>query len=60
MELEFHIGDKLVSIWEPNKIGTVVNIKKGFYDKPVYTVMYDDYNEYCNYAMAFKKAEVEE
>lgn len=53
--VEFNIGDRVVSIWEPNKIGTVKSINTLFYSKPVYTIQYEDGNEYANYGAMFKK-----
>lgn len=53
--VEFNIGDRVVSIWEPNKIGTVKSINTLFYSKPVYTIQYEDGNEYANYGAVFKK-----
>lgn len=53
--VEFNIGDRVVSIWEPNKIGTVKSINTLFYSSPVYTIQYEDGNEYANYGMVFKK-----
>lgn len=53
--VEFNIGDRVVSIWEPNKIGTVKSINTLFYSSPVYTIQYEDGNEYANYGTVFKK-----
>lgn len=53
--VEFNIGDRVVSIWEPNKIGTVKSINTLFYSSPVYTIQYEDGNEYANYGAVFKK-----
>lgn len=53
--VEFNIGDRVVFIWEPNKIGTVKSINTLFYSSPVYTIQYEDGNEYANYGAVFKK-----
>ena len=52
---ELNIGDRVACIWEPNKIGTVKSINTLFYSKPVYTIQYEDGNEYANYGAVFKK-----
>ena len=57
MEFKFNIGDKIISIYEPNKIGIVVNIQTSYYPEPVYTIMYEDGNEYANYADSFRKVD---
>ena len=56
-DTKFKIGDKVTSIYKPFKIGTVTNIRMGVCSEPVYTVEYEDGNEYANYGCVFKKVE---
>ena len=51
----FKIGDKVVSIYELDKIGTITSIRKNIYSEPVCTVEYEDGNEYANYIRLFRK-----
>lgn len=51
----FNIGDKVTSIWEPHKMATIKSIDPMTQPEPVYTVLYEDGNEYSNYAAVFKK-----
>lgn len=52
---KFNIGDKVTSVWEPNKIGVIESINTLFYSSPLYTVCYEDGNKYANYEETFKK-----
>lgn len=51
---KFNIGDEVVSIWEPDKVGTVKSIDTVSHPEPKYTVVYPDGNEYANYGACFK------
>ena len=51
----FNVGDKVTSVWEPNKIGVVKSISTIMQPEPVYTILYEDGNEYANYVSVFKK-----
>lgn len=51
---KFNIGDEVVSIWEPDKIGVVKSIDTMSYPEPKYTVVYPDGNEYANYGACFE------
>lgn len=57
---KFNIGDKVFSIYEPNKILTVISIDTIQYPYPVYTVEFEDGNIYANYGNIFKLAVREE
>lgn len=57
---EFNIGDKVFSIYEPDKILTVISIDTIQYPYPVYTVEFEDGNKYANYGNKFKLAVREE
>lgn len=57
---KFDIGDKVFSIYEPNKILTVISIDTIQYPYPVYTVEFEDGNKYANYGNIFKLAIREE
>lgn len=51
---KFNIGNKVISIWEPDKIGTIKSIDTMSHPEPKYTVVYPDGNEYANYGACFK------
>ena len=51
----FNVGDKVTSIWEPHKVATIKSIDTMTQPESVYTVLYEDGNEYSNYAAVFKK-----
>lgn len=51
---KFNIGDEVVSIWEPDKVGTIKSIDTMSYPEPKYTVVYPDGDEYANYGACFK------
>lgn len=53
---KFNIGDKVFSIYEPDKISTVTSIDTIQYPYPVYTVEFEDGNKYANYGNVFKLA----
>lgn len=57
---KFDIGDKVFSIYEPDKILTVISIDAIQYPYPVYTVEFEDGNKYANYGNIFKLAVREE
>ena len=57
---KFNIGDKVFSIYEPDKILTVVSIDTIQYAYPVYTVEFEGGNKYANYGNVFKLAIQEE
>ena len=57
---KFDIGDKVFSIYEPDKILTVISIDTIQYPYPVYTVEFEDGNKYANYGNMFKLAIQEE
>lgn len=50
----FNIGDKVCSIYEPDKMAVVISINEVTYLCPVYTVRFEDGNEYANYGSVFK------
>ena len=50
----FNIGDKVYSVWEPEKIGIIKSIDAISYPEPKYTVVYPDGSEYANYGACFK------
>ena len=56
----FNIGDKVFSIYEPDKILTVISIDTIQYPYSVYTVEFEDGNKYANYGNVFKLAVREE
>ena len=51
----FRKGERVVSIWEPNKIGKVIRISTYYGTEPVYTIRYKDGNEYAGYAGSFRR-----
>lgn len=51
---KFNIGNKVTSIWEPDKIGTINSIDTMSHPEPKYTIVYPDGNEYTNYGACFK------
>lgn len=53
---KFNIGDKVYSIYEPDKILTVISIDTIQYPYPVYTVEFENGNKYANYGNVFKLA----
>ena len=57
---KFDIGDKVFSIYEPDKILTVISIDTIQYPYPVYTVEFEDGNKCANYGNVFKLAIQEE
>ena len=57
---KFDVGDKVISIYEPDKILTVISIDTIQYPYPVYTVEFEDGNKYANYGNVFKPAIKEE
>ena len=54
--ITFNIGDRVYSLFEPDKIATVIKIDDVCYNPPVYTVKFEDGNEYANYGSAFVRA----
>lgn len=54
--ITFNIGDKVYSLFEPDKIANVIKIDDVRYNPPVYTVKFEDGNEYANYGSAFIRA----
>ena len=57
---KFDVGDKVISIYEPDKILKVISIDTIQYPYPVYTVEFEDGNKYANYGNVFKPAIQEE
>ena len=55
MKTKFKLFDNLVSIWEPDKVGTVIRIDEKRWNEPVYTILYPDGNMYAGYAGSFRK-----
>ena len=56
METKFKMLDDVISIWEPNIVGTIVKIDTKHFNEPVYTILYEDGNMYAGYAENFRKA----
>ena len=50
----FNIGDKVYSLWEPEKVGYVIKIDTVSYPQPMITVRDENGNEYANYIQVFK------
>ena len=57
---KFNIGDRVFSIYEPDKILTVISIDTIQHPYPVYTVEFENGNKYANYGNVFKLAIQEE
>ena len=55
--MNLNIGDKVTSIYEPNKVGWIISATVSESCKNIYTIKYEDGNEYANYAEAFRKVE---
>lgn len=51
---KFNIGDEVVSIWEPDKVGTIKSIDTMSHPEPKYTIVYPNGDEYANYGACFK------